>query len=122
MKGALLITVGITAAVALAPPAAADPGRGICQAQGANGGTYFLSVTSGRDNYLSQCDGGMPLDANIDDLLGNPKYGPNVDRRCIYDMTTDPSVNAIVGVYSLGHDIDRAAARTICQLHHGSNE
>jgi hypothetical protein len=40
-----------------------------------------------------------------------------VDRRCIYDMTTDPTVAAIVGVYSSG----RAAACTICQLHHGSN-
>lgn len=122
MKVMLLITAGIAAAVWGIPHAEADPGQEICQALGDNGGTYYLDVTSRRDNDLSQCDGATPLNANIDDLLGNPKYGQNVDRRCIYDITTDPSVDAIVGVYSSGHDIDRAAARTICQLHHGSNE
>jgi hypothetical protein len=122
MKIVLLIAAGIAATVVCIPPVAADSGQEICQALGDNGGTYDLDVTSRRDNDLSQCDGATPLNANIDDLLGNPKYGPNVDRRCIYDVTTDPSVDAIVGVYSSGHDIDRAAARAICQLHHGSNE
>lgn len=104
-------------------PAAAAPGSGeeTCQVQGANGGSYFLSITSRAHNDLSQCAAGTPLQADVDDLMGNPKYGPNVDRRCIYDMTTDPTVDAIVGVYSSGRDIDRAAARTVCQLHHGSN-
>ncbi len=113
---ALALTVFVPSAGA-AP--LSGPGDEICQVLGDNGGTYFLSVTSRRDNDLSQCDAGTPLQANIDDLLGNPKYGPNVDRRCIYDITTDPTVDAIVGVYSSGRDIDRAAARNVCQLHHG---
>jgi hypothetical protein len=83
------------------------PGDEICQVLGDNGGTYFLSVTSRRDNDLSQCDAGTPLQASIDDLLGNPKYGPNVDRRCIYDITTDLTVDAIVGVYSSGREVPR---------------
>lgn len=117
---ALTAFVPSAAAAAAAVPLS-GPGDEICQVLGDNGGTYFLSGTSRRDNDLSQCAGGTPLQANIDDLLGNPKYGPNVDRRCIYDMTTDPTVDAIVGVYSSGCDVDRAAARTVCQLHHGSN-
>jgi hypothetical protein len=123
--GGLVLLVLVIGTVTVAPSAGAvplsGPGDEICQVLGDNGGTYFLSVTSRRDNDLSECSGGTPLQADIDDLLGNPKYGPNVDRRCIYDMTTDPTVDAIVGVYSSGRDIDRVAARTICQLHHGTN-
>jgi hypothetical protein len=89
---------------------------------GGNGGTYYLSVTSRRDNDLSQCATGMPLQADVDDLLGNPAYGADMDRRCIYDMTTDPTVDAIVGVYSSGRASDRAAAQQVCELHHGSNQ
>jgi len=44
-----------------------------------------------------------------------------VDRRCIYGINTDPSVDAIVGVYSLGRDVDRAVAKEIYEAHHGSN-
>ncbi|ATO63523.1 hypothetical protein BB737_05685 [Mycobacterium avium subsp. hominissuis] len=115
------------AAIALAVPVPSasavplsGPGEEICQVVGDNGGTYFLDVTSKRDNDLSQCAVGTPLQASIDDLLSSPKYGQNIDRRCIYDMTTDPSVDAIVGVYSSGRDLDRAAAQTVCQLHHGT--
>lgn len=115
---AITLTV-FAPSVGAAPPS--GPGDEICQVLGDNGGTYFLSVTSRRDNDLSQCAGGTPLKVNIDDLLGNPKYGPNVDRRCVYDMTTDPTVDAIVGVYSSGGETDRASARAACQLHHGSN-
>ena len=88
---------------------------------GGNGGTYYLSVTSRRDNDLSQCAAGMPLQAGTDDLLGNPAYGTNMDRRCIYDITTDPTVDAIVEVYSSDRASDRAAADAVCQLHDGSN-
>jgi hypothetical protein len=88
---------------------------------GGNGGNYYLSVTSRRDSDLSQCAVGMPVQANIDDLLGNPAYGTNMDRRCTYDITTDPTVDAIVGVYSSDRASDRAAADAVCQLHHGSN-
>jgi hypothetical protein len=90
---------------------------------GGNGGTYYLSVTSRRNSDLSQCaaGAGMPLQANIDDLLGNPAYGTNIDRRCIYDITTDPTVDAIVGVYSSDRASDRAAADAVCQLHQGTN-
>ncbi|WP_139830068.1 hypothetical protein [Mycobacterium triplex] len=71
---------------------------------------------------LGQCAGGTPLQADVVDLLRDPKYGPHVDRRCIYDMTTDPNVDAIVGVYSPDRDIDREAAQVVCDQHHGSNK
>jgi hypothetical protein len=89
---------------------------------GGNGGTYYLDVASPAHNDLSQCATGMPLQAGLDGLLGNPAYGPNMDRRCIYDTTTDPTVDAIVGVYSSGRASDRAAAQQVCELHHGSNQ
>jgi hypothetical protein len=101
-------------------PSGFGPGRETCQVQAENGGTYFLLITSRRDNDLSECDGGTPLQANIDTLLGDTRLGPNMDRRCIYDITTDPTVDALVGVYSSGREIDRAAAREICELHHGT--
>jgi hypothetical protein len=102
-------------------PSGLGPGSEICQVQAVNGGTYFLYVTSRTDNDLSECDDGTALQANIDDLLGDTRFGPNMDRRCIYDITTDPTVDALVGVYSSGREIDRAAARETCELHHGSN-
>lgn len=37
-------------------------------------------------------------------------------------LSTDPSVDAIVGVYGSGRDIDRAAAQEICDAHHGWNQ
>jgi hypothetical protein len=100
-------------------PSGLGPGAEICQVQGTYGGTYYLSLTSRTVNDLSQCDAGTPLQTGIDGLLTNPEYGPNVDRRCIYGP--DDDVNAIVGVYSSGRDIDRAAAREVCDEHHGSN-
>jgi hypothetical protein len=102
-------------------PSGLGPGEEICRVHDPSGGTYFLLVTSRRDNDLSECDPGTPLQSNIDDLLGNPTYGPNMDRRCIYDPGTDPTVDALVGVYSSSREIDRDAAREVCKLHHGSN-
>jgi hypothetical protein len=102
-------------------PSGLGPGREICQVQGDNGGTYYLLVISVKDNDLSQCDNGTALQTGIVGLLTNPNYGPNVDRRCKYGINTDTSVNAMVGVYSSGGDIDRAAAQEICAAHNGSN-
>lgn len=99
-------------------PSGLGPSNETCRVQGANGGTYYLSVTSRGVNDLSQCDGGTPLQTGIDGLFTNPDYGPNVDRRCIYGP--DDEVNALVGVYSSNRDIDRAAAREICDQHHAS--
>lgn len=103
-------------------PSELGPGREICQVQASDGGTYYLNVTSMGANDLSQCDAGTPLRTDTSELLKDPKYGPGVDRRCIYDMTTDPTVNAIVGVYSSSRDADRAAAQAICERHNGSNK
>jgi hypothetical protein len=88
---------------------------------GGNGGTYYLSVTSKTGNAPSPCVGGYPLQASVDDLLANPAYGANIGRRCAYDTTTDPTVNATVGVYSSERASDRAAADAACQLHHVAN-
>jgi hypothetical protein len=113
-----------TSSSSLAPVTGGPSGRGLgretCQIQAENGGTYFLLITSSADNDLSECDGGTPLQSDIDDLLGNPAHGPNMDRRCVYDPTTDPLVDALVGVYSSARRVDRAAAREICDLHHGT--
>jgi len=101
-------------------PSGLGPANELCQVQGDNGGTYLLWLTSAVHD-LSQCDNGTPLQGGIGELFDNPEHGPNVDRRCIYNPTNDPTVQAIVGVYSSSRDIDRAAAREVCDEHHGSN-
>jgi hypothetical protein len=95
----------------------------MCQVVDDNGGTYFLYLSSWRDYDLSECAAGTPLQGDsIGEVLnGDPKYGPHFDRRCVYDSGTDPSVDALVGVYSSSRESDRAAAREICELHHGTN-
>lgn len=89
----------------------------ICSMSGANGATYYLDVTSGTEHDLSECDMGKPIKTTLGELMNTE----NVDRRCVYDPVSDPSVKATVGVYSADDAASRAAAADQCQAHGGTN-
>ena len=40
--------------------------------------------------------------------------------RCHYNAVSDPSVHAIVTVYSSGRDVDKGAALGLCKAHEAS--
>jgi len=73
-----------------------------------------MQVTSRTENDLSECNVGKPIPAGLDPLFNSVK---GFDKRCNYDPVSDPSVHALVAVYSSGSDLDRAAAEDQCAAH-----
>jgi hypothetical protein len=43
-----------------------------------------------------------------------------IHTQCHYNAVSDPSMHAIVTVYSSKRDVDKAAALTRCKAHHAS--
>jgi hypothetical protein len=101
-----------------APPAPSiDPGREICSFV-ANGGTYYLLVTSETDHNLSACASGVRYPGTLEDLFTVP---PGMDRRCILGPAATARYDAIVGVYSTTKTADLAAARAYCKTNGGTD-
>jgi hypothetical protein len=95
------------------------PGHEICQVAIADGSTYYIDVTSRMVYDLSECNAGTPVPGPLGRLFDSIE---GFDKRCHYDPVSDPSVHAIVGVYSDGRAADVASARDQCAAHSGSND
>jgi hypothetical protein len=102
-----------TAAVLTGGPSGLGPGEEVCKISG-DGGSYYLQVTSRTENDLSECAPGTPVQTTVGQLMDTVK---GFDRRCLYDGTNDPSVHAIVAVYSAADDADENAALGQCLAH-----
>lgn len=89
---------------------AAQPNSEICRFT-ADGGSYYLLVTSATDHNFKACDGGAQYDGNVDKLLAD---GTGIDRRCILGDAATARLDAIVGVYSSPAAADMAAATAFC--------
>ena len=83
------------------------PGDELCRI---DGGAFYLAVTSPKLHDLSQCDGGTPIQGWVEQL-----FGMGIQTRCHYHAVSDPSVHAIVTVYSSGRDVDKGAALDRCK-------
>jgi hypothetical protein len=96
-------------------PSGHGPGDELCRIDGGDGSAFYLAVTSPKLRDLSQCDGGMPIQGWVEQL-----FGMGINTQCHYNAVSDPSVHAIVTVYSSKRDVDKATALGRCKAHHAS--
>jgi hypothetical protein len=96
--------------------AAAQPTSEICRFN-ADGGAYYLLVTSATDHNFTACLGAVQYDedsGDIDKLLSD---GTGIDRRCILGTAATVRFDALVGVYSSPAAADMSAARAFCDAY-----
>jgi hypothetical protein len=96
-------------------PSGHGPGDELCRIDGGDGSAFYLAVTSPKLHDLSQCDGGTPIQGWVEQL-----FGMGIQTRCHYNAISEPSVHAIVTVYSSGRDVDKGAALGRCKAHKAS--
>jgi hypothetical protein len=96
-------------------PSGHGPGDELCRIDGADGSAFYLAVSSPQLHDLSQCDGGAPIQGWVEQL-----FDQAIQTQCHYNAVSDPSVHAIVTVYSSKRDVDKDAALARCKAHHAS--
>lgn len=106
-------------AAAASPPAtassssSAQPGSDTCQLT-ADGGHYFLTISSAAAHNFTACTSGVPVPGGLDAVFAS---GPGVDRRCASTSVQVAQDQALVAVYSSTRAADEAAARAYCTSH-----